>query len=154
MYKSKGSQSVARGQHMVKLGRIAAALATAFAAAGSVQAFEIDTGNEDLVVRWDNTVRYTYGKRTDSQMPGILRAANNNDGDYNFNKWATVTNRLDILSEFDVVYKGRHGARVSAAGWYDYAYEDIDGNRKNPFPNSFAAGSGNPGTANPPTFHH
>jgi len=39
MYKSKGSQSVARGQHMVKLGRIAAALATAFAAAGSVQAF-------------------------------------------------------------------------------------------------------------------
>lgn len=154
MYKSKGSQSVARGQHMVKLGRIAAALATAFAAAGSVQAFEIDTGNEDLVVRWDNTVRYTYGKRTDSQMPGILRAANNNDGDYNFNKWATVTNRLDILSEFDVVYKGRHGARVSAAGWYDYAYEDIDGNRKNPFPNSFAAGSGNPGTANPPTFQY
>lgn len=138
--------------HMIKLGRIAAALATAFTAAGSANAFEIDTGNEDLVVRWDNTVRYTYGKRTDDQDPALLKNPNANDGNYNFKRWATASNRLDILSEFDVVYKKRSGVRVSAAGWYDYAYQDIDGNRNNPFPNNFATASGIPGTANPPAY--
>jgi hypothetical protein len=33
-----------------------------------------------------------------------------------------VSNRLDILSELDVVYKNKHGMRVSVAGWYDDAY--------------------------------
>ncbi len=34
--------------------------------------------------------------------------------------------RVDLLSEFDVVWRQHYGARVSAAGWYDYAYRNSD----------------------------
>ena len=34
--------------------------------------------------------------------------------------------RLDLLSEFDFIYQDRFGFRVSGAGWYDAAYEDLD----------------------------
>src|SRR4029450_7128433 len=36
------------------------------------------------------------------------------------------TNRFDVLSEFDLVYKRMMGFRVSAAGWYDFAYRRLD----------------------------
>ena len=116
MYKSEGGKMPLRGQHMIKLGRATAALAAAFAVAAPVQAFEIPTDNEDLVVRWDNTVRYTYGTRMQSQDSGFLGRVDQNDGNYNFSKHRAVTNRADIFSEFDIIYQGRHGRRVSAAG--------------------------------------
>ncbi|MWV17041.1 DUF1302 family protein [Pseudomonas sp. L-22-4S-12] len=104
------------------------ALALCVAAAGQVGAFEIDTGNEDLQLRFDNTIRYNIGQRLESQSKAILGNANNDDGDRNFNKHSMVANRLDILTETDLVYKGKYGARVSAASWYDQAYEgDLDG---------------------------
>ncbi len=37
-----------------------------------------------------------------------------------------MTARLDLLSEFDFIYQDRFGFRVSGAGWYDAAYEDLD----------------------------
>ena len=43
------------------------AVASLFAAAGAAQAFEIDTGNEDLAMRWDNTFRYNLGVRAQGQ---------------------------------------------------------------------------------------
>ncbi|MGN5520080.1 DUF1302 domain-containing protein, partial [Halopseudomonas sp. Lyrl_26] len=46
-------------------------------------------------------------------------------GNRNFDK-GTVSNRVDILSELDVVYKRRFGFRVSGAGWYDDAYRRLD----------------------------
>ncbi|MCY1391293.1 hypothetical protein D9M71_61310 [compost metagenome] len=94
---------------------------------GNAWAFAIDTGNEDLQLRFDNTLRYNFGQRLESQDKAILANPNNDDGDRNFNKHSTVANRIDILTESDIVYKQKYGARVSAALWYDDAYAgDLD----------------------------
>ncbi|AMO24122.1 DUF1302 domain-containing protein [Ramlibacter solisilvae] len=105
--------------------RHALAAATAALCAGlcgTAAAVDFDTGNEDLTVRWDNTVRYNLGYRVEGQNPAIIGNINLDDGDRNFARHSIVTNRLDLLSEFDVVYQKKFGARVSAAGWYDQAY--------------------------------
>jgi len=108
--------------------RRAAALAigSMLAAAGTSQAFEIDTGNPDIAMRWDNTVRYNLGVRVQSQDPAILGSPNYDDGDRNFSNGSIVTNRLDLLSEFDFVYQRRYGFRTSYAAWYDAAYSHLD----------------------------
>jgi hypothetical protein len=89
--------------------------------AGNSYALEIPVGNEDLNVRWDNTIRYNYAHRIEAQDEALLKNPNFDDGNRNFDK-GTVSNRLDILSELDVVYQNKHGMRVSVAGWYDDAY--------------------------------
>jgi Protein of unknown function (DUF1302) len=108
--------------------RCAAALAIAalLATGGTAQAFDIDTGNPDLQVRWDNTVRYNLGVRAQSQNSEILGNPNFDDGDRNFGNGSIVTNRFDVLSEFDLVWQRKYGFRVSAAGWYDFAYRSLD----------------------------
>jgi hypothetical protein len=106
---------------------LALAVAAVLTAAGSARAFEIDTGNEDLTVRWDNTFRYNLGFRVQSQDPAILGNVNADDGDRNFKNGSVVTNRLDVLSEFDLVWQKRYGVRVSAAAWGDEAYNHPDG---------------------------
>ncbi|RJF95717.1 DUF1302 domain-containing protein [Noviherbaspirillum saxi] len=98
----------------------AAALCAGFCA--SANAFEIDTGNDDVQMRFDNTIRYNFGHRVEKQNPSILLNLNADDGNRNFKKGSTVTNRIDLLTEFDVVYQKKFGARVSAASWYDQAY--------------------------------
>jgi hypothetical protein len=95
--------------------------------AGASQAFEIPTNNEDLTIRWDNTVRYNAGFRVQSQDPAITGNANANDGDLNFKNGSLVTSRFDVLSEFDLVWQKKYGVRVSAAGWWDPAYSNLDG---------------------------
>src|SRR6185436_10926471 len=50
------------------------------------------------------------------------QALNFNAGDDNFRKRGFVSKRIDLLSEFDAVYKKDFGVRVSAAAWYDAAY--------------------------------
>lgn len=95
--------------------------ALAVSSMAPVHAFEIDTGNSDVLIRWDNTLRYTHVRRVQSQDSTILRNANNDDGNRNFDK-GTVSNRLDLLSEVDFIYKGAHGFRVSAAAWVDPEY--------------------------------
>lgn len=108
-------------------GAVLAAVAIAFTAPGQGLAFEIDTGNPDLAVRWENTLRYTLADRVKKQDSHILASPNNDDGDRNFDK-GIVENRLDVLSEFDLSYKRRHGFRVSGAFWYDDAYSGtLDG---------------------------
>ncbi|MNF37263.1 hypothetical protein D3C84_181800 [compost metagenome] len=112
-------------------------LATAILAASmpAAQAIEIDTGSEDWAVRFDNTVKYNYGVRTESADKRMLATPNSNDGDYNFRKAGTnITNRVDLLTEMDVVYQGSMGLRVSAASWYDKAYDNT-GSSSNPFVN-------------------
>ncbi|HEY2907107.1 MAG TPA: DUF1302 domain-containing protein [Vicinamibacterales bacterium] len=110
------------------LQRRAAALAIAalLGTAGTAQAFDIDTGNPDLAIRWDNTVRYNLGARMQSQDSKILGNPNFDDGDRNFSNGSLVTNRFDVLSEFDLVWQRKYGFRVSAAGWYDFAYRSLD----------------------------
>ncbi len=89
---------------------------------GNADAFEIGTGDDDYKIRLDNTIRYNLGKRLESQDSAVLGNANADDGDRNFKKGSIVTNRIDLLTEFDAVYKQAYGVRVSAASWYDQAY--------------------------------
>ncbi len=96
------------------------------AAAGTAGAVEIDTGNPDLSVRWDNTIRYNLGVRTHSQDPAILGNPNFDDGDRNFSNGSIVANRVDLLSEFDFVYQRKYGFRTSYAAWADGAYGHLD----------------------------
>lgn len=121
-------QTIARDarRRTLRLTAVSAAVIGACGTSGIAQAFEIDTGNDELKVRWDNTVRYNLGSRTQGQDPAILKNANADDGDRNFDKGSLVTNRLDLLTEFDVVWQKRLGLRVSAAGWYDHAYSSLD----------------------------
>lgn len=95
------------------------------AASGSAGAIEINTGNPDLVLRWDNTIRVNLANRVEGQDREIINSPNFDDGDRNFDR-GMVSERLDLLSEFDLVWQDRLGFRVSAAGWYDAAYEDLD----------------------------
>lgn len=85
-------------------------------------AFEVKPA-EDLTLRWDNTFRYTLSGRTRHQGDAILRSPNFDDGDRNFDR-GLVSNRLDVLSEVDAVYKNSLGVRVSGAGWYDRRYHE------------------------------
>lgn len=91
----------------------------------SVRAIEIDTGNDDFAVRFDNTLKFNYAQRAESANSKLAKSWNNNDGDRNFSAGSPVSERLDVLSELDVVYKQAYGFRVSANSWYDHAYDDI-----------------------------
>lgn len=103
----------------------AVALAAALCAAGAASAGEIDTGNPDVVARFDNTIKYNYGHRISKQNDAILKSVNSDDGDRNFNK-GMVSSRLDLLSEFDVTFNKTFGMRVSGAAWVDGAYNKLD----------------------------
>jgi len=118
------------------------ALAILAASMPVAHAVEVDTGNPDWSVRFDNTVKYNYGVRTEGADKRMLATPNNNDGDYNFRKAGTnITNRVDLLTEMDVVYQQSMGFRVSAASWYDKAYENT-GSNSNPFVNGNGGTSG------------
>ena len=114
-------------------GRIKATAAAALALAlGGAQAFEINTGNEDVSVRWDNTLRYNYANRVEGRDSKIGNSALSDEGTYSFDKGQTVSNRLDLLSELDVIYKKRYGFRLSGTAWYDNAYGATSASNPNP----------------------
>jgi hypothetical protein len=99
---------------------VAVALAVTFAPSF---AFQVETGNNDLDIRLDNTFRFTHGIRAKDRDALMLDATkktfNNDDGNANFNKGNRTISRLDIFSEFDLVYEKRHGMRLSYASWWD-----------------------------------
>jgi hypothetical protein len=107
--------------------------------AQSASAFEFDTNDPDLKIRWDNTLRYTLAGRVKEQSPALINSLpitiNQDDGDRAFNR-GLIENRVDLFSEFDLTYKN-FGGRVSAAAWYDAVYNrSNDGNSPatfNPF---------------------
>jgi len=93
-------------------------------AAQSAVAIEIDTGNPDWKLRWDNTVKASLMQRLKDASP-VLSAqppltVNQDDGDNNFKK-GLVSSRIDLLSELDLTGPG-YGARLSGAAWYDSVY--------------------------------
>lgn len=92
----------------------------------SAHAFTIDTDNPDLAIRLDNTVRYNLGWRAESPDSSIYRNSLYDDSDRKFKKGDLVQNRVDLLTEFDLVYKQTTGFRLSTASWYDNAYKDHD----------------------------
>lgn len=87
-------------------------------------AMEFDTGNPDLSIRWDNTVRYTAGWRMKDPDSRIINNPVSDESDIRFKKNDMVTNRIDLVSEFDFVYQMNKGIRVSGAAWYDDAYRN------------------------------
>lgn len=139
------------------------ALASLLALA-QAQAFEIDTGNPDWALRFDNTVKGSVAYRTQGANAALVdsfrqvptgapppappsfafpQALNFNAGDDNFRNRGFVSERLDWLGEFDAVYQRRYGLRVSAAAWYDFAYHGTTDaiehtNGQNPY-NEFAS---------------
>ncbi len=107
---------------------IAGAVASIAVASGGAQAFEFKT-NPDLNVRWDNTLKYTLGVRVqdiDDRVvaPNIPLGRLADDADLGWERGDITTNRVDVLSEFDFVWKDKYGFRVSGAAWYDHSYRD------------------------------
>lgn len=104
----------------------------------TAQALELDTGSEDLKIRFDNTIKLNYAQRVESANSKIANSWNTNDGDRNFSAGSAVSQRADVLTELDVVYKESMGFRVSANTWYDNAYNNTGND--NPSTNSFHDG--------------
>ncbi|NMG43032.1 DUF1302 family protein [Aromatoleum toluvorans] len=106
-------------------GAVVGALAALSAAQGAL-AFQIDSGNPDIRMTWDNTVKYSAAWRVRDANSKVADnslgvQANTNDGDLNFDR-GLISNRIDLLSEFDFRYKRDFGFRVSGAAWYDEVY--------------------------------
>jgi hypothetical protein len=114
---------------MPHISTLAAAVAMTMACANA-QAFKFDTGNDDLKVRWDNTLKYSTIYRLhdpdEAHLAGYLGSPAG-DGDYNFKK-GIASNRLDLFSEFDVVHNYNKGIRISFTGWYDSVYNSSNDN--------------------------
>jgi hypothetical protein len=131
---------------LARPGRSAVALAAALAAAGA-HAVGFDVGDGDWQLRFDNTLKGGLMARTKNADPALVdsfrpvevptgapppapptvtiqfpQALNFNAGDDNFRKRGIVSKRVDLLSEFDAVYRKENGLRISAAAWYDAAY--------------------------------
>jgi hypothetical protein len=100
--------------------------AVVVACCGSAEAVELDTGLENVSLRWDNTLRYNAGWRLQHRDSRIGDNPASDESDYKFGQGQMVTNRLDVLSELDFVYKERYGFRLSGNLFYDYAYRHAD----------------------------
>lgn len=122
--------------------------------AGTALAFEIDTGHSDLSLRWDNTVRYNLGLRTDGRDDKIANTAITDEGTYSFGTGDIVTNRVDLLSELDFVYASKLGARISGAAWYDKAYDGNSGSNPNPPLSAIPSYTGNRYSNHTDRFYH
>ena len=92
-------------------------LAMSCGLAGAAQLYAAD----GLEIRWDSTLRYSIALRQDPPSAELLGYANGDDGDRNFAP-GLVSNRLDLLSALDIA-TGDFGVHVSAAAWYDTAYQ-------------------------------
>lgn len=107
---------------VLELTKLATAVALSMGMITSAHAFQVNTGNPDIDIAWDNTLRYNVGVRAE-KIGDVGNSPNTDEGEYFADRGDVVTNRLDVLSEFDLIYKGDYGFRVSAAGWYDDAYK-------------------------------
>ncbi|MBP6479210.1 MAG: DUF1302 family protein [Pseudomonadales bacterium] len=93
---------------------------------GVVSAVSLDTGNPDLEVKWDNTIRVSAGWRVEEIDDALGDNFQYDESDYKFEDGDMVAQRLDLYSELDLVWRGDYGARVAVAGWYDPVYDDTD----------------------------
>ncbi len=128
------------------------AVATSLVAAASCSlAAPIEMSNPDIQLRWDNTVKYSLGVRAKSPSTTLTgfapppaggatgpSALSADDGDRNFKRGGLISNRIDLLSEMDLVYRKDFGLRVSAAGWYDEVYNRANANNSQATNNSLS----------------
>ncbi len=138
------AQAVARaptpGRKRFSRTAIGALCAAGFATAAG--AADLNPGG-DWQVRWDNTLKYSAGYRLDAPMAALISGAakvNNDDGDRNFNQ-GLISNRADLLSEFDIQKDGV-GLRLSAAAWYDTVYNSGTANASPATSNNVGSGAG------------
>lgn len=117
----KNSSKKVRG---IPLCATVAAITALFGGADEVRALTLETDNPDVQMTWGNTVKYNAGIRMEGRDSVIGNSANNDEGDYRVDKHGLVTNRVDLLSEFDFNYQRKFGFRVSAAAWNDFAFDD------------------------------
>jgi hypothetical protein len=99
---------------------VGVALALNASLMSGAQAFQFDTEDTDLKIVWDNTIKYNAAWRLKDPSAKLLSSINQDDGDRNFNK-GLISNRINLLSEFDLTYRN-FGARASGAAWYDTVY--------------------------------
>lgn len=88
-------------------------------AAGAVQLTE---PGAEIKMQLDTTVKYSAAVRAEGTSGVLLADPNQDDGDRNFGR-GLISNRLDVLTEFDLRYQNAAGLRVSGAGWYDPVYQ-------------------------------
>lgn len=117
----RSSNGLSEG-HMFHAGLVVVAVMVLFGNCGSVEAFNIPTGSDDVEARWDNTLRYSLSQRVKKQDSAIIGNKAIDDGDRNFDV-GIVSNRLDLLSEADIAYQKNYGVRLSGSFWYDQAYD-------------------------------
>ena len=101
-----------------------ASLCVAIGAINQANAFSIDSGNPDLTMSLDTTVRYNQGWRVSSRDETLANNVNFDEGNYLFDKGDVILSRLDLFSEFDLNWDNRYGLRVSGAAWYDHNFPD------------------------------
>jgi len=114
-----------RAEQRLRLTRLATAL-LGCSVLTTAQAFEFDTGNKDLKVRFDTNVKYSNAWRVSGRDDKLIADANLDDGDHNFSR-GMISNRLDLFSEFDLSYQ-KVGMRLSGAAWYDDIYNQGNDN--------------------------
>ncbi|PLW68780.1 DUF1302 domain-containing protein [Pseudohalioglobus lutimaris] len=110
-------------------------LAMSVLAAISTQAnaFQFDT-SDDWEIRWDNTVKANVMSRVARQDKDVntprrgaaFFLADDASLSVDRSNGGIVSTRLDVLSEFDVIWRQDFGFRISGSAWYDYAYKDSD----------------------------
>jgi len=137
VYKKLGATSERVAFRPTLIARCVALTLAATGCAGAF-AFELETGNSDLKLSWDNTVRYNAGWRMGKIAPAFYNDPGFDETEGRFGRGDMVTNRVDLLTEFDAVWRNDYGFRVSAAGWFDEAYDKKS--RQNPM---FGGFSGN-----------
>ncbi len=112
--------------HTIRSHSLRAVLLILASVAGPALAMDIDVGHPDWIVRFDNTFRYNLQTRVEGRDSRIAGNPLFDDGDSKFDRGDITANRLDVLSELEASWQGTHGFRVSAAGWADAAYDDVD----------------------------
>ncbi|WP_434576946.1 DUF1302 domain-containing protein [Pseudomonas sp. Z5-35] len=104
------------------------------------EAMQMDLGDSDWKLRWDNTIKYSQAWRLQGQDSRLVNAPTANglypsiqsQGDKNFSS-GLVSNRLDLFSEMDLS-RQNYGLRVSGAAWYDDIYnQDTDSSEQTHF---------------------
>lgn len=91
----------------------------------SARAFEIPLDNPEWTARFDNTITYNLGLRAERLDPSIGNNPVYQASEYKFpNVGDVVTNRLDLLTEFDIQHGSDYGFRASVGLWKDFAYAD------------------------------
>jgi hypothetical protein len=77
-------------------------------------------------LRWDTTVRFSLGLRTEPAASPLLVKINADDGDRAFRP-GPMSERIDIITNL-TGERGDFGFDISAQGWYDAAYNTNSAN--------------------------